>query len=436
MSIANEITRLQNAKTSIKTSIENKGVIVGDGTLDTYASKIDEISTSSAVLGAKTITENGTYKAIDDELDGYSEVNVQLKGTEPQFTGHYDKIGLKTIGWSDDEINYYQKNGVQWNSSEDEYFKLTDTELAGDNSKNTRFIPKNSTKTSFANYYKLLAIPQLDTSNITTMEGMFSKCYSLTTIPQLNTSNVTNMNNTFNGCGSLTTIPQLNTGNITNMHNMFYDCYSLKTIPQLDTNNVTNMNNMFYACYSLKTIPQLDTGNVTNMDDMFYRCQSLTMIPQLNTGNVTNMSNMFANCSSLETVPQLNTSNVTSIASMFASCSSLETVPQLDTGNVTSIVNMFANCSSLKTLGGLLNLGQAYSTTTSANSYSYKVDLSGSPKLTEQSLINILNNLYDIKTKGCKAQQVVLGSTNLAKLTSEEGQSALSNAQAKGWTVS
>ena len=138
MSIANEITRLQNAKTSIKTSIENKGVIVGDGTLDTYASKIDEISTSSAVLGTKTITENGTYKAIDDELDGYSEVNVQVKGTEPQFTGHYDKIGLKTIGWSDEEINYYQKNGVQWNNTEDEYFKLTDTELSGDDSKNTR----------------------------------------------------------------------------------------------------------------------------------------------------------------------------------------------------------------------------------------------------------------------------------------------------------
>ena len=169
---------------------------------------------------------------------------------------------------------------------------------------------------------------------------------------------------------------------------------------------------MFSHCYSLTTIPQLDTSNITSMNNMFYDCYSLTTIPQLNTGNVTSMNNMFA------------------------SCSSLETVPQLDTSNVTSIVNMFVNCSSLKTLGGLLNLGQAYKTTTSANSYSYKVDLSGSPKLTEQSLINILNNLYDIATKGCKTQQVILGSTNLAKLTSEEGQQALSNAQAKGWTVS
>ena len=81
MSVASEIARLQNAKASIKTSIENKGVTVGDGTIDTYASKIDEISTSSAVLGIKTITSNGTYKAVDDNLDGYSEVEVNIGTT-------------------------------------------------------------------------------------------------------------------------------------------------------------------------------------------------------------------------------------------------------------------------------------------------------------------------------------------------------------------
>ncbi len=81
MSVASEIARLQNAKASIKTSIENKGVTVGDGTIDTYASKIDEISTSSAVLGTKTITSNGTYKAVDDNLDGYSKVEVNIGTT-------------------------------------------------------------------------------------------------------------------------------------------------------------------------------------------------------------------------------------------------------------------------------------------------------------------------------------------------------------------
>ena len=97
---------------------------------------------------------------------------------------------------------------------------------------------------------------------------------------------------------------------------------------------------------------------------------------------------------------------------------------------------MFTNCNSLTTLGGLLNLGQAYDTSKSANYSNYKLDLSKSTALTEQSLINVLTNLYDIKTKGCKAQQVILGSTNLAKLVSEEGQQALSSATEKGWTLS
>ena len=44
MSIVSEIERIQNAKTSIKTAIENKGVEVGNGTIDTYASKIGEIT--------------------------------------------------------------------------------------------------------------------------------------------------------------------------------------------------------------------------------------------------------------------------------------------------------------------------------------------------------------------------------------------------------
>ena len=46
MSIANEIQRLQRAKADIKAAIEQKGVTVGDGTIDTYAKKIGQISSS------------------------------------------------------------------------------------------------------------------------------------------------------------------------------------------------------------------------------------------------------------------------------------------------------------------------------------------------------------------------------------------------------
>lgn len=49
--IADELNRIKNAKTAIKTSIENKGVTVPDGTLiDTYPSLIDSIPTGGGVV--------------------------------------------------------------------------------------------------------------------------------------------------------------------------------------------------------------------------------------------------------------------------------------------------------------------------------------------------------------------------------------------------
>ena len=215
-----------------------------------------------------------------------------------------------------------------------------------------------------------------------------------------------------------------------------FNQYPLNELPQLDTSNVVSMSNMFYSCRNLTTIPQLDTSNVTEMDSMFGYCSNLTTIPQIDTSKVTNMNNMFGSCRNLITIPQIDTSKVTDMSNMFGDCYNLTTIPQLNGEKLTNIGYVFYKCNSLENFNGLINLGQAYSTSQSANYSNYKLVLSNSTKLTEQSIINILNNLYDIATKGCNPQQVILGSDNLAKLTSEEGQTALTNATAKGWTLS
>ena len=59
---------------------------------------------------------------------------------------------------------------------------------------------------------------------------MFINCSSLTTIPQLDTSNVTSMSYMFNGCSSLTTILQLDTSNVTNMNSMFNGCVKMTNL--------------------------------------------------------------------------------------------------------------------------------------------------------------------------------------------------------------
>lgn len=215
---------------------------------------------------------------------------------------------------------------------------------------------------------------------------------------------------------------------------MFYQC-PLNELPQLDTSNVKDMTSMFDGCKNLTTIPQIDTSNVTRMNQMFYQCSNLTTIPQIDTSKVGSMTYMFGYCSNLTTIPQIDTSMVGNMAYMFNGCKSLTTIPQLNGEKIVILSGAFSDCKLLENFNGIINLGQEYLTTQSANYDYYKLVLTSSTLLTEQSIINILNNLYDIATKGCNTQTVTLGATNLAKLTSTEGQQALASAQSKGWNI-
>lgn len=222
-----------------------------------------------------------------------------------------------------------------------------------------------------------------------------------------------------------------NTGDVINMAGMFGNCENLKTIPLLDTRNVTNMAGMFSFCSNLKTIPKINTAKVTDMSTMFDVCKNLEEIPLLDTSNVTNMHEMFGNCELLRTIPELNTVSVSSMPSMFINCSSIKDIPLLEASSVTNVWQIFDGCELLENLGGLKNLGQAYSTTMTANDGWYSLVLSKCPLLTHDSLMNVINNLYDIKSKGVKPQTLQLGDTNKAKLTVEE----IAIATNKGWNV-
>lgn len=81
MSIATEITRLQTAKSDLKTSIENKGVTVPASTLISgYSALVDQIITGGTPnIQALNITTNGTYTATGS-VDGYSPITVSVSG--------------------------------------------------------------------------------------------------------------------------------------------------------------------------------------------------------------------------------------------------------------------------------------------------------------------------------------------------------------------
>ena len=149
------------------------------------------------------ITENGTTEVVADS--GYTglgkvTINTEVSGggsSKPKWTGHADAEGLKAIGWTDEDIAYYQENGVNWNEEADEYHKVTDDNKA---------LYGVLTANNISSYKdRIVYLPKIDTSGVTSMSNMFYYCYSLTAIPLLDTSGVTNMSYMFYNCSSLTT---------------------------------------------------------------------------------------------------------------------------------------------------------------------------------------------------------------------------------------
>jgi hypothetical protein len=182
--------------------------------------------------------------------------------------------------------------------------------------------------------------------------------------------------------------------------------------------------------------------NVATAEGMYQGCYSLEEI-DLSTFSETfngTLSYMFSGCINLKRFKgrELIVIGGEKITYFVAYCSSLTDLPALEASNVDNVQGTFLNCSSLTNFGGLLNIGKAY--TNKRNNYtSYKIDLSYANNLTHESLMNVINGLYDLNLTYNVAgggtlytQQLILGATNLAKLTAEE----IAIATGHGWSLS
>lgn len=202
------------------------------------------------------------------------------------------------------------------------------------------------------------------TSNVTTMKSMFAECRAVTALDltSFTTSRVTDMSYMFASCSKLTNIigiSAFNTSQVTNMACIFADCSSLTSLNlfNFNTSSVTEMNGMFVRCSSLSTLNtgSFNTSNVTTMRSMFSGCSSLRSIDLSNfdTSAVTAMSSMFYGCKGITTLnlANFNTEKVTDMGQMFSEALNLRTITvsdRFDVSNVTNSHQMFLNCNSLK----------------------------------------------------------------------------------------
>lgn len=160
--IAEEIQRLKEAKSSIKTSIENKGVTVSEAaTLDAYPALIDSIASSPTIR----VRDYGIRFA-------YSTFS-------------------KVPDWADFE-------------------GATDMSYMFYLCKNITTIPQIDTSSAinmsrmFQGCKGLTTIPQIDTSSVEYMGSMFQNCSSLTSIPLIDASSLSEVPMMFRACSSLT----------------------------------------------------------------------------------------------------------------------------------------------------------------------------------------------------------------------------------------
>ncbi|MGI6034024.1 MAG: BspA family leucine-rich repeat surface protein [Coriobacteriales bacterium] len=205
------------------------------------------------------------------------------------------------------------------------------------------------------NLESIEGLGNLDTSEVTDMQGMFAGDPKLTTldVTGLDTSNVTNMQAMFanwnmtDGFVTITGLDTLDTSKVENMAGMFFGQTKLESadVSKFDTSNVTDMASMFNGCRSIEKldVSTWDTSNVTNMSGVFF------LGGQSNDGTYTFLTN--TSLKELD-VSGWDTSKVQYMAFMFGGAAGVEKldVSSFDTSKVEYFYGMFENCQSLKSL--------------------------------------------------------------------------------------
>ena len=240
--------------------------------------------------------------------------NVATKAAEPEMInqGTWGTCKWEYQHDGDDYVLHIHKGTLEINRFSSA--EIIDTEIDHQiiDSKITKIIidptvtvAANSGPSLFSDLTHLKTIEgltNLDTSQMTNTEAMFSNCSSLTEIDlsHFDTSNVYTMASMFEGCTNLTSVTNLDISAASFVPNMFQNCSSLTTLTLAGSKySVREMQSMFSGCTSLVNL-DLSAVNSDNTSaiSMFQDCTKLASldIRQLKIGNG---SHIFENCVSL-----------------------------------------------------------------------------------------------------------------------------------------
>ena len=174
------------------------------------------------------------------------------------------------------------------------------------------------------------------------------------------------------------------------------------------------------------------TFNLEGIEDfsyLFENCKNLRTAPSIQKP-IRNTRSMFSGCISLTTAPTYNTSEATDLGGMYAGCHNLTSVGSVDCSSLPNApigwnreayifdTNQYP---SLTDFGGFIGLKQA-------------VDLSGLIALSNNSVENIFNNLYDFSGNG-ETPNSIQGNITMSSFITDAVEQYRPTAESKGWTI-
>lgn len=197
---------------------------------------------------------NGDYAKIDGGyfLDA-TDLRPWVKQNDKTFTFYYGYKKTKTLGKGeyklDDWLNKKRNDRISFTKATfDESFAL---------------YQPTSCDSWFFYYLRLEEIENLhylNTSKVTTMEGMFMQCSVIKSLD----------------------LSTFETSNVENFYGMFAHCKELESldVSNFDTSAATNMREMFIRCLKLKTIDltNFETAKVKTMTKMFSKSTNLKAV--------------------------------------------------------------------------------------------------------------------------------------------------------------
>lgn len=395
------LNQLQIDKETLKTNLINKGIEVLDtDTFTEMSTKVADIQSGSNLTEYfdNTINEGnsqvgGWMNAIKKMplLELQNETFANLKYAYSYFKGEEIELGNMVFS------GYNKTLERTFNSCNN----IKQLDLSGWNINNVQNM--NYTFYDCTNLEEITGIENLDTSNVTSMIATFSNCRKLSNINIKNWdfSKVTKLNSFLSGCESITNI-------------------DISNIPFLQ---ITDISYLFQRCTNLKQIIGIENIDFEKASSSGLYARALFSQTGLEEIDVTNMKNL---------------NRLTGFYEWFYLCPNLHTINfNIDASKVNASNSMyglfwtFYDLPLLENLTFCTNYGAGFPTTLSTNSSNAKIDFSKSTLLTHNSLMDIINKLYDLTANGKNSQQLTLGETNIAKLTEEE----ISIATNKGWTI-